>query len=31
VSVFAIPTNEELVIAQHTRSLLGLAQAADET
>ena len=27
VSVFAIPTNEELVIAEHTRTLLGLAPA----
>jgi len=27
VSVFAIPTNEELVIAEHTRTLLGLAAA----
>jgi acetate kinase len=30
VSVFAIPTNEELVIAQHTRALLGLAPAVGE-
>jgi len=27
VAVFAVPTNEELVIAQHTRALLGLAPA----
>ena len=27
VQVFAIPTNEELVIAEHTRTLLGLAPA----
>jgi acetate kinase len=30
VSVFAIPTNEELVIAEHTRRLLGLAPATGE-
>ena len=30
VSVFAIPTNEELVIAEHTRTLLGLVPAAGE-
>ena len=30
VAVFAIPTNEELVIAEHTRTLLGLTPAAGE-
>jgi len=30
VAVFAIPTNEELVIAEHTRALLGLVPAAGE-
>jgi len=28
VSVWVIPTNEELMIARHTGSLLGLAKAA---
>jgi acetate kinase len=30
VAVFAIPTNEELVIAEHTRTLLGLTPPAGE-